>query len=146
MTDLREILRDINDQRGALTPAIVVDEARDQHHPLHHRFEWDDELAGEAYRRVQAAQLIRSVKIAYADAPNGGQKRVRGFLPVRRQQDDELEQHTTYQPTEEVLQDPFQRALVLREFDREWRRFKARYGHLAEFADRISSSLDAQAS
>lgn len=59
MADLRSALTDIYRARGELTPQLVVDEARPKDAPLHDRFEWDNKVAGEAYRRVQAQQLIR---------------------------------------------------------------------------------------
>lgn len=48
---------------GVLTPAAVVDAARDESHPLHDRFEWDDSKAAEAHRLNQARVLIRSVRV-----------------------------------------------------------------------------------
>jgi hypothetical protein len=64
MSDLRDQLQNIADKYGGrITPAYVVDEARPPSHPLHHRFEWDDRIAGEAHRRRQAQELIQSVVI-----------------------------------------------------------------------------------
>lgn len=49
--------------RGKLTPAAVVEDARDKRSPLHHYFTWNDSEAAEQWRLEQARQLIRSVKI-----------------------------------------------------------------------------------
>ena len=46
-----------------LSPGAVVDAARPPGATLHPCFEWNDRAAGEAYRRHQARQLIRSVQI-----------------------------------------------------------------------------------
>lgn len=131
--NLREVLQDTYNRRGALTPAGLVDDARGDAHPLHTRFEWDNAVAGDRYREVQAAQIIRSVKITYSETPEG-EKSVRAFLSVKRDPDDDLGAQSSYEPTEKVLTSDFQRELVLREFEREWRTFRARYSHLAEFA------------
>jgi hypothetical protein len=48
---------------GRLSPALVLDHARDPASPLHDEFEWDDSAAAEAFRLVQASALIRSVRI-----------------------------------------------------------------------------------
>lgn len=48
---------------GRLQPKPVVDAARDPEHPLHSKFDWNDETAGEAHRLEQARRLIRSVRI-----------------------------------------------------------------------------------
>jgi len=56
-------LRALELRGGHLRAGDVVDAARDTGSPLHHLFEWDDDKAGEAYRLLQAAELIRRVKI-----------------------------------------------------------------------------------
>lgn len=124
--NLRDQLQSIYRQRGELTPAIVVDEARPADAPLHDRFEWDDSIAGEKYREVQAAELIRSVKVVYTDQPE--ERSVRAFVSVQR------DDHRGYVPTEEAVADDFTRKLLLAECRREWEAFKAKYSSLEEFA------------
>lgn len=46
------------EQNGRLTPSSVVDAARDPASPLHAQFEWDDGVAAERYREIQARKLI----------------------------------------------------------------------------------------
>jgi hypothetical protein len=128
MSDLRSALLNIYTNRGELTPQIVVDEARPEGAPLHDRFEWNDKTAGEAYRRVQAGQLIRSVQIEYVPDER---KYVRAFSSVR-QTDTEKR---GYQPTEEILSDPLRAKILLRECQRAIADLKLKYGHLAEFAE-----------
>jgi len=53
---------------GLCPPGRLVDEARPDDSPLHPAFEWDDGLAGEAYRREQARRLIRCVRVKTEDA------------------------------------------------------------------------------
>lgn len=136
MSSLRDSLQAIYNDRGMLTPELVVDEARDEAHPLHARFEWDNAVAGEAWRREQAAQLIRSVRVKYAET-SSGPRDVRAFVAMP-QADSRSQQ---YEPVESVLADPIQRAILLRDMEREWKTFKARYSHMAEFAALISQSM-----
>ncbi|WP_280320167.1 hypothetical protein [Nocardia wallacei] len=133
---LHQQLLDIRATRGQLTPADVVDVARDEAHPLHSRFEWDDAIAGEAYRRVQASDLIRSVRITYRETSEGDQRSVRAWstLPDAPDRDG-------YRPTEEVLEDPFASKLLLRQAERELKAFQRKYGHLKEFADLVAQTL-----
>lgn len=49
---------------GTITPAQVVEHAKDEDSPLHSYFEWDDEKASENYRKMQARALIRSVRVS----------------------------------------------------------------------------------
>lgn len=131
---LRDQLTSIYQTQGELTPKLLVDVARDQSHPLHSRFEWDDSVAGEKYRQVQAAELIRSVKISFTER-GGEEKHVRAFHAVARAES------STYMPIEEVVQDEFAKALVLRTAEREWRALRARYAHLSEFMDLVRGDV-----
>jgi len=133
---LRDELHAIYERNGVLTPALVVEESRDETAPLHHRFEWNDGIAAEQYRRVQAAELIREVRVKYGTDDKGKDKTVRAFLSVQRDP-----AASTYMPAEEALADDLTRALLLRECEREWKVFKARYGALREFATIVTSSL-----
>jgi len=131
MGNLREILTDIYEKHGEITPKIVVEEARPHDSLLHHRFEWDDSVAGEAYRRVQAGGLLREVMVRLPDSPNGEHKFVRAFHS-RREAGDKIA--TGYMPTVEIVQDPLMTRLLLKEFEREIVEIKRKYGHLTEFA------------
>ena len=135
---LRDELLKVRAQYGSLTPANVVDAATDATHPLHSRFEWDNTVAGARYRELQASELIRKVKITFADK-SGTPQDVRAFVVVRGEEPVVGE----YVPTEEALADPFTAQLLLREFQREWKAFKARYEHLAEFAATIRKDVAA---
>lgn len=50
---------------GELTPAAVVDNARDITSPLHDCFCWDDTEAARLHRENQARYLIRSITVKY---------------------------------------------------------------------------------
>lgn len=60
--EIAEAIGRIEDKVGVgnLTPDAVVEAARPKAHPLHHRFEWDDSVAGHKYRLDQARALIRT--------------------------------------------------------------------------------------
>lgn len=132
MSDLRTQLTGIYKQHGELTPQIVVDEARPQDAPLHNRFEWDNEIAGEKYRLVQAAQLIRAVRIEYTTPGSEEKKFIRAFASLHESSDDGIREG--YAPTEEILEDPMTRRILLRNMERDIAVLKKRYGHLQEFA------------
>jgi hypothetical protein len=135
---LRDQLQAIYNERGKLTPAIVVDEARDETHPLHNRFEWDDAVAGESWRRQQAHELIRSVRVVYREADEKNpEKSVRGFHAVRS------EKEHVYEPVQKVAEDEFTRQLVLKDMEREWRALRRRYEQFAEFIEMVRRDMDA---
>jgi hypothetical protein len=94
------IAASIEQRRGELTPAIVVEEASDPNHPWHDEFVWDNDVAGERYRINQARRLIarvrvtvvqgrvRTASIAYVHDP--ALKHQQGYIPVAvaRESDD----------------------------------------------------------
>jgi hypothetical protein len=135
--NLREHLQSIYDKYGTLTPAIVLDEARDEAHPLHGRFEWDDSAAAEQWRKSQAQELIRSVKVVYREATEKDPARsVRAFHAVRR------DEGHVYEPVEKVVEDPFTKRLVMADMEREWKALKRRYEQFSEFAAMVRQDLE----
>jgi len=138
MADLRAVLTDYYQQHGELTPEIVVEEARPETAPLHHRFEWDDAIAGEAYRREQASELIRSVNITFAVTPKGERKTVRAFYSVH--QAGSVDKRG-YAPTENLLEDPLATKILLKELEREVIDLKRKYGHLEQFAQIVRATV-----
>lgn len=138
MSTLRDHLQSIYDQKGKLTPALVLDEARDPNHPLHHRFQWDDSKAAEAYRLQQARDLIRSVRVTYREATEKEQSRaVRGFVAPRSP-----DKPNEYIPVEEALADPLTRKLLLKQMERQWQDMKRQYGHMVEFWQLLKPDVD----
>jgi hypothetical protein len=141
---LRDALEEVRAGYGYLSPETVVRAARtagtDAEKLLRDRLEWDDAVAGEAYRRQQAHELIRSVRVVYKDAsPDGPEQSVRAFQAVRR------ERGFVYEPSEEVAADPFTRRLVLADMEREWRALHARYSAFEEFAAIVRATLEGRA-
>ena len=51
------------EREGRLDAKALVDAARDKKHPMHGDFEWRDDVAGEAYRLIQARGYIASVRV-----------------------------------------------------------------------------------
>lgn len=79
------VLERLNRQLGRpINSEDVLDAARHPDSELHQYFEWDDDVAAEQYRRLQAGQLIRSVTIEVIDRSSGSNepKAVRAFLNV----------------------------------------------------------------
>jgi 4-hydroxy-L-threonine phosphate dehydrogenase PdxA len=62
-------IKALAEKHGGITPEIVLSDARKKSSPLHSHFVWDDSVAAEKYRLVQAAELIRRIKVTYEYAP-----------------------------------------------------------------------------
>lgn len=136
---LREALQAVYDRNDQLTPELVVQAARSKDavgQVLHGRLEWDNKVAGDAYRRQQAQELIRSQRVVYREATDTEEERsIRAFHAVRR------ESGYTYEPAEKVADDPFTKRVVLNDMEREWKALKRRYERFAEFADMVQQDL-----
>ncbi|AYG02381.1 hypothetical protein [Gryllotalpicola protaetiae] len=140
MADLRQLLTDARASMGRLTPAGLVEYARPDASPLHDRFEWDDAVASERYRQIQAGDLIRRVSVVYTSDEHGP-RTVRAFMPVRQAGSDDP--HREYIPTEDALRDPFLAEMLLREAEREIASFRQKYGHLREYRDLLRGAIEA---
>ena len=136
MATLRENLQRIYQERGQLTAPLVLEDARPEGSELHDRFEWDDSVAGEQYRLVQASELIRSCKITYSPPGSVERHQVRAFSSVRQDPD-----RQGYVPTEEALENSFTRKLLLQQCEREIADLKRKYGHLTEFAEMLRDAV-----
>lgn len=132
--NLRDQLQSIHDKHGRLTPALVLDEARDPQSPLHSRFEWDDTVAGEKWRQHQAHELIVSVRVTYS-MPDGEKRELRQFPAIRR------ESGYVYEPLENVVEDAVMTKILMADMQREWQQLKRRYDHFEEFRRMIRRDM-----
>lgn len=58
------------EKEGNLTPKKLVDVSRPKNAPLHKEFEWNNSIAAEKYREVQAGYLIRSIEVKITEIPS----------------------------------------------------------------------------
>ena len=130
MASLVETLTTIRQTAGTLTPAAVVEASIPTDAPLHHRFEWDNDVAGHRYRLTQASELIRQAKVQFVDK-RGDEKSVRAFIAIR---DNAPEPADDYMPVQEVVTSPDLYAIARREYVSALRSLKSQYGHLEDFA------------
>lgn len=122
--ELVEHLEKVRANYGAITPAHVVDAARDPENPLHDNFEWDDTEAAEAWRRQQARMLIARVRVTIEQPRDHGivQVVVRGMASV------ETETGREYLPVHEVAEDERLREQVLSDIRRALTQLRYKYG------------------
>ena len=132
----RDLLLDIRDQYGRITPKIVVEVAAESSHPLHRKFNWDDTEAAQLWRERQAAELIRTVRISYTPSPESLAKSVRAFHATVSPQHGHH-----YAPIEEILDDPVARQLLIRDMQRDWVAMRERYHDLIEFWELVRAEV-----
>lgn len=135
---LRDHLQAIYDEHGCLTADLVVETARPEDHPLHGLvFDRPSEEAAEAWYRDRAHRLIQRVKITYRKSEESEPQRIRAFHAMRSPTG------YTYEPAEKVAEDPLMRQVLIREMERDWRAFKARYEHFEEFSELLEGEVEA---
>ena len=133
--EVGEELERIRAEKGALTPAAVLEEATSEDSPLHSAFEWDDSEAAKQHRLNQARRLITSIRIL--NGPNGSPVtamisvktpgRGREYVPtLQAMNDDELKLR--------VLQD-------IRQFIEAQERRYAHISHVAEVLERLKKAV-----
>lgn len=137
-TSLIEQLEAVREEHGSLTPALLVDLARNPAHPLHSRFEWDDSVAAEKWRLEQAGQLLR---VTFRPDPSKPAD-LRAFVAIKGESTSTSE----YVPTSEALADPFARELLLRQFKRDAQTFHRRWKNHEEYAAVLRGLLTENAS
>jgi hypothetical protein len=115
-----------NENRGELTPATVVEYARPKASPIHDRFTWNDKVAGEKFRLVEAAMLIRSVRVSFEQ--NDGTKSVpmRAWVNVREQ----YGEPGAYVPIQRALTSTETTDMILTQAKREADAFRQKYAGL----------------
>jgi hypothetical protein len=116
---------------GKLTPKAVVDTARDDKHPLHPHFEWNDAAAAESYRLDQARNLIRVIRVEDEVSEEGS---TRAFLSVNS--DDGV----AYRPLDTVKRSSDLQLALMKQADRDLEAFQRRYRALKEVCAEIEKA------
>lgn len=109
-----------------VTPENVLEKARDDSTELHKCFEWDDSVASEKYRLIQARDVIRHFVVEYKTSEEKKE-------PIRTYQISTTK--NTYLPTRVIVQQPDEYAALLARAKEELRNFERRYNSIAELEE-----------
>ena len=128
----REALQQLATAKGDfLTPYDVLDDARDENSLLHNVFEWDDSIAGEKYRLMQARILINTVRVTV----NG--TKTPAFFNTRVKLNDEMVQG--YFPLARVMSDEEVHKAVLRDAIHDLEYAQEKYKEISELKGVINT-------
>jgi len=126
---LIEVLESLKDEAGLIKEETVVDYARPDDSPLHPEFEWDNGVAGDRYRLLQATELIHRVHVKVETA-KGESVFVRAFVSLAT---DRLG-GGGYRPIHDVLSDVELHAELLKTALAELGNLQRRFRDLQELA------------
>ena len=107
-----------------VTPENVLNKARDGETELHKCFEWDDSVASEKYRLIQARDIIRHFVILPPEEKKDDTPKVRTYQITTKT--------NVYEPTKVILQKPDEYMALLQRAKEELEAFKRRYKTLTE--------------
>ena len=125
--DANDVGKEFEKLGDNLTPEAVVNVARNENNIMHSIFEWDDSVAGEKYRKIQATQLIKNLKINIISNDNKEKRQVRAFVSLQR--------NTGFKSMEAVINDTDQYQLLLDKAYKELYSIKIKYETLSEIQD-----------
>lgn len=131
MTQTEALLKIAKRNGGQITPAAVIDEAKNPSSVLHGAFTWDDTEAANKWRVLEAQRLIRRCVITVEH--NG--KDVETFAFVGLSTDREAASpHNPYRLANDVAKDDDLLAIAERDALEQLKAIKKRYEHLKRLA------------
>ena len=114
------------ESREELTREAVLEFAKNKKSELNKCFEWDDSVAGEKYRLVQASAILSSISIVVNEEPK---KSTRMYVSIKK--DDKK----TYKNIVSVLANDEEYQQLLDKAERDFISYKESYTDLVELKD-----------
>lgn len=136
---------------GVVQPQMVVQQARRQAGtPLHRYFVWDDRIAGEQYRLVQARYLLNHlvIRVKVNELPPRDVEVRATYAVVRTEEEGEESPQRGFRLSIHTLTNEEERELLIAQMRSEYRAWRAKwasYHALWGIDDRVAE-LDAQLS
>ena len=131
--DASKVLDELSELGDEYSLSDVVEKAKDKNSEMHSIFEWDDSVAGEEYRKIQAGKMVRNLVIVRNDETEE-KTNVRYFVSTGKRD-------STYTPTRLVIRNQDAYEELLERAYAELRAFKEKYSTLSEL-DEILALID----
>ena len=110
-----------------ILPGRVVEVAKNENSEMHNYFEWDDTIAGEKYRIIQAGRIVQNLKVTIVKSEIAEPIHVRAFVNTKR--------NTGYKNIEAVISNVDEYALLLSKAYKELTTIKEKYQQLEEIQE-----------
>lgn len=125
--DASKVLNELSELGNEYSLSDVVEKAKDKNSEMHSIFEWDDSVAGEEYRKIQAGKMVRNLVIVRNDETEE-RTNVRYFVSTGKRD-------STYTPTRLVIRNQDAYEKLLERAYAELRAFKEKYSTLSELEE-----------
>lgn len=87
------------DEMSTINVDNILEKAKNENTELNKIFDWDNEIAGEKWRRQQANQMIQDLQVVVVKGDKENKpKTTKAFVTLKRE--------TEYEPIEAVVNDP----------------------------------------
>lgn len=77
---VEQACNEIVEKEGTVTGELLLSVATDKEHPLHDCFEWNDGIAGDKFRKMQASAMIIATRYVCYLKQNNRKKKVQASL------------------------------------------------------------------
>jgi len=134
------VIKALAEKHGSVTAEIVLNEAKKKTSPLHRHFDWDDTKAAMRFRLIQAAELIRKIKVEYI-VSESQTVRVRAFHNVHEDESEE-QSKGVFVGLDEALTVESYRDQLLANCKRDMMAFRSKYAALSEVSAVINAMDD----
>lgn len=131
--DPSKVADEVSSMGEAVSPKDLVSYARDESSELHKCFEWDDTVAGEKYRELQAKKVLQHLVVI----PRVEEQEAKSYRLFVNTGDNS----GVYKPMELVMKKPDEYASLLEMAKRELQNFKNKYSMLVELG-RVFEEID----
>ncbi|MDL2253750.1 hypothetical protein LJC49_06730 [Ruminococcaceae bacterium OttesenSCG-928-I18] len=121
--DTGEELERIADKYQSLTPCNIVAESRDEASVLHDCFEWDDPIAADKYREVQAGAILRNIVTVEVDGVKQP-KPIRAFVNIE----------SDFKPISVIIKTPKYHNEMMQNALQELHSFQEKYQNLTQLS------------
>ncbi len=131
--DAQKCAEEILAMGDCVTPADVLEKARDESTELHKCFEWDDTIAAEKFRKIQARDVIRFIVIKEEEKPEN-RPQIKVFHVT--------DKSGGYKPVEFIVKHEDEYKALLERAWAELRAFKTKYSMLEELREIMELIID----
>lgn len=113
-----------------VTNVSVLEKAKDKNSELHKCFEWDDTVAGDKYRLIQASTVISSISIVVNEDTNE-EKIIKKYVKVY----DESKEKNKFKSIVEVLKNDSEYMQIVDKAEKEFLDYKKKYESILQLRD-----------
>lgn len=110
-------LEDLEKQNGSINRYEVLEKAKNENTELHKCFEWDDSVAGEKYRLIQASNILTSISVKVTE-----KETTRYYVNVKTKENEK-----EYKNIKAVINNPDEYEQLISKARKDFENYKAKY-------------------